>query len=64
MIKVLQKEEKINYLKMLQITAGTPHCHELNNIYAGRGEILKIYEQFHSNTIYNIVLVVSIAHNL
>jgi len=57
-IKVLQKGEKINYLKMFQITTGAEPCNEQNEIYKGKGEEIlkiKIYQQFHSNTIYNFI---------
>lgn len=67
-IIVLQKEKKINYLKMSQITTGVEPCNEQNKIrvYKGkREEILKIYQQFHSNTIYNFIMVnLPIALNL
>jgi len=55
-------------LKMSQITTGVEPCNEQNKIrvYKGkREEILKIYQQFHSNTIYNFIMVnLPIALNL
>jgi len=39
---------------MRQITAVATLCHELNKIFKGREEILKIYQQFHSNTVLKV----------